>query len=110
MDIGELIKYNREKKGFSITDLAERIGISRSYLSRMEDGERNIKAETLAQIANVLDEPIENFYPDSHKRSFNINKKEVKVLNLDDEELSKFTEEEIMKFIKIGLKQVNKEK
>ncbi|WP_172679223.1 transcriptional regulator [Paenibacillus pini] len=53
-----MLKQLREKKGFSINQLAERAGISNSQISRMENGVRGIpKPPTLKKLAEALDVP-----------------------------------------------------
>jgi len=55
MDIGLEIKLIRERKGISGKELAERLGLSPSQVSRLEKGQRRINAETLRRIAEVLE-------------------------------------------------------
>jgi DNA-binding XRE family transcriptional regulator len=51
----------REVRGFDLTqaELAERIGVSQSYLSIMEHGEGEIGAEVLLSISREFDKSIE---------------------------------------------------
>lgn len=62
-EIGMRIKVIRERKGVSQKDLARWIGISPSYLSQLESGERNIDAHLLAKIGESLKVSIESFFP-----------------------------------------------
>ncbi len=55
MDIGLEIKLWRERKGLSGKELAQRLGLSPSQVSRIEKGQRRVNAETLQKIAEVLD-------------------------------------------------------
>lgn len=103
-DIGQRIREHREKKELSITELADRIGVSRSYLSRMETGERPIKTEILASISDTLGVPIEDFYHKNHKKSINLEGEEVIVIDKNRHHLNKYTDEEILEFIKVGQK------
>lgn len=58
--IGERIKALREKKGYSITKLAELAGVSKSYLSYIERNvQNNPSLQVLAKIAFHLDSNIE---------------------------------------------------
>lgn len=58
--IGERIKSLREKKGYSITRLAELAGVSKSYLSYIERNvQNNPSLQVLAKIAYHLDTNIE---------------------------------------------------
>lgn len=58
--IGERIKSLREKKGYSITKLADLAGVSKSYLSYIERNvQNNPSLQVLAKIAFHLDTNIE---------------------------------------------------
>lgn len=63
--LGKRIRYFREKKGLSQYDLSDRTGISRSYLSRIENGQYNLSLEYLVMIANELAVSIEELLKDS---------------------------------------------
>ncbi|MDX6652053.1 MAG: hypothetical protein QOJ38_834 [Solirubrobacterales bacterium] len=55
--VGSRIKKRREEKGMSATKLAERAGISKSYLSELEGangGAKKPSAELLYEIASAL--------------------------------------------------------
>ena len=54
MEIGKRIEIILEKKGITQRDLANRIGIDESILSRIIKGYRNPKADVLANIATAL--------------------------------------------------------
>ena len=51
---GERIRDIREKKKMTQDRLAEAAGISKGFLSDVENNKRNISARTLLQIANAL--------------------------------------------------------
>ncbi|MGE4613744.1 MAG: helix-turn-helix domain-containing protein [Planctomycetota bacterium] len=53
--IGDLIRSLREEKGVTAKDLAERIGLSASQMSRLESGQRRVNSEVLARIARALE-------------------------------------------------------
>lgn len=108
MSEGKKIREFRERKDISITELARRIGVSRSYLSRMETGERPIKTEMLVQIAKVLDVSIQDFYPEDKVRKIEKNGEEIFVIDKKRHKLDEFTEEEILEFIRLGLEQAKK--
>ncbi|MDF2835881.1 MAG: transcriptional regulator [Paenibacillus sp.] len=58
--IGERIKTLREKKGYSITKLADLAGVSKSYLSYIERNvQNNPSLQVLAKIAYHLDTNME---------------------------------------------------
>ena len=54
MSIGEEIKKNRNEKGFTQDELAEKIGISRNYISDLENNRYTPSVKTLSKIAVVL--------------------------------------------------------
>lgn len=62
-EIGLRVKIIRERKSVSQKDLARWIGLSASYLSQMESGDRNIDAYVLGKIGAALKVGIESFYP-----------------------------------------------
>ncbi|MBQ7644087.1 MAG: helix-turn-helix transcriptional regulator [Spirochaetales bacterium] len=63
--MGKRIKHFREKNGLSQYDLAERTGISRSYLSRIESGQYSLSLDYLVLIANELEVSIDDLLKDS---------------------------------------------
>ncbi len=62
MDIGLEIRLLREKRRMTSKELAERLGVSQSQMSRLESGQRRIDARLLERIANVLGVPPGYFY------------------------------------------------
>lgn len=65
--IGERIKSLREKKGYSITKLADLAGISKSYLSYIERNmQNNPSLQVMAKIAAPLDSNIEYLLGEEH--------------------------------------------
>lgn len=51
---GERIKQIREKKGLTQDQLAEASGISKGFLSDVENNNKNISSQSLLRIANAL--------------------------------------------------------
>jgi transcriptional regulator with XRE-family HTH domain len=51
---GERIKQIREKKGLTQDQLAEAAGISKGFLSDVENNNKNISSQSLLRIANAL--------------------------------------------------------
>lgn len=56
---GPAIRAIREARQISIRQLAERSGLNRGYLSRLESGLAGASGETIARIATTLDVPSE---------------------------------------------------
>jgi transcriptional regulator with XRE-family HTH domain len=53
--LGDRVRQLREEKGWSLTELADRAGISRSYLSQIEQGDSIPTQVKIIQLANALD-------------------------------------------------------
>jgi len=53
------IKLWREHRGLTQQELADRVGISKPYLSQIESGKRQGTVETLSAIARALDVSLE---------------------------------------------------
>ena len=58
MNYGKAIKIVRTAKGFSQSDLANKLGLAPSYISRLEAGSRKPTMETMESIAAKLDVPL----------------------------------------------------
>lgn len=52
--LGTRVRQLRKKKGWSLTDLAEESGVSRSYLSQIERRESTPTQDKIVQLANAL--------------------------------------------------------
>lgn len=57
-DLGESIRVSREERGWTQRYLAEKVGISRSLLSKVEKGTRQLSAEKLNLILDSLQEEV----------------------------------------------------
>ncbi|WP_207487814.1 replication initiation factor domain-containing protein [Enterococcus avium] len=53
-EIGQRIKETREQKGLTQQTLADKVGISRSLLSKFENGSRNLSDEKIQQLFECL--------------------------------------------------------
>ena len=56
--IGTLIQENRQRRGFTQSQLAEALGTSQSAINRIEKGGQNISLEMIARISDVLSHDI----------------------------------------------------
>ena len=54
MQTGQIIRQAREKRRYRLKELAEKSGVSITFLSDIENGRRNPSVETAKKIANVL--------------------------------------------------------
>ncbi|MBO8172210.1 MAG: helix-turn-helix domain-containing protein [Bacillaceae bacterium] len=60
--IGKRIKQKRLEKGLSLSELADRAGVAKSYLSSIErDIQSNPSIQFLEKVARVLDVSVETF-------------------------------------------------
>ena len=62
LDIGLEVKILRERLQMSAKELAERIGLSQSQMSRLEKGQRRIDTRILARIATALEVEPSHFF------------------------------------------------
>lgn len=53
-DVGKRIRRARAHVGLTQAELAEQVGLDRVAMTKIETGERQVKAEELAQIAKVV--------------------------------------------------------
>ncbi len=65
---GEIIKNIRLEKGYTLADLAARIGYTASYLSQLERNLKQPSLEALRKIADGLNTPIITFLMDGNEK------------------------------------------
>lgn len=53
-NIGELMKRQRERKGYSIRTLAKRAGVTASHISRLEAGKRDWSGISVSNLFSIL--------------------------------------------------------
>jgi transcriptional regulator with XRE-family HTH domain len=58
--VGPRLRKVREQRGITLTDVAERTGISKSTLSRLENGQRRPSLELLLPLAQVYRVPLDD--------------------------------------------------
>lgn len=56
--LGAAIKFTRFKRGLSQGELAESLGVTRTAVTEMENGNRNVSIEELCRIAHFTGHPI----------------------------------------------------
>lgn len=60
--IGERIQMLRKRKGLSLTELSQRAGVAKSYLSSIERGlQQNPSIQFLEKVGHVLNVTVEDF-------------------------------------------------
>ena len=102
MNPGHIIEIYRKEKGLTIQELADRIGVSRGQLSRMEKGTRTISEENYVKIADALDISLEELLPKDAVRKIDENGKEGLAISLNPDVLNKYSDEELLNFIRLG--------
>ena len=65
MDIGVRIKQLREAKGYSINKLANKAGVSQSYLRDIELGSKNPTVAFISLLCEQLEISIKDFFNDT---------------------------------------------
>lgn len=65
MNIGERIKFFREKAGLKQTQVAKYLGIDQTYLSKIEANERNVPVELLESLAILFRIDLQDFEKDN---------------------------------------------
>lgn len=68
--VGAKIRQLRKQRGFTQTELAGRIGIQQSDLSRMEKGEYRVSLDTLFRILSEFDMGIGQFFDEVARETF----------------------------------------
>lgn len=66
MDIGERIRYFRTLSGYSVNKLANKAGISQSYLREIEIGGKNPTVQILQDICDTLGVSLKDFFDEEN--------------------------------------------
>ena len=61
MQIGEIVAKYRKAKGLTQEELAAKVNVSRNTIARLEFDTKTPSFEVMAQIANVLECPLDEF-------------------------------------------------
>jgi transcriptional regulator with XRE-family HTH domain len=100
--VGKRIKLLRQQKGVSQEYLGERLGVTRSFISRMENGKRPISLDKIERIADVLDVEVDDLLIDKNE-----------IIKYYDDLIilkEKFTTEELEAMAKFAQTVINKDK
>ena len=62
--VGRNIKKYRQSRGFTLEELADRVGVSTRHIIYIESGTKHVSLELLVGISNTLDIPISAFLED----------------------------------------------
>lgn len=94
--IGPRIRKMRKERKLTQTELASRIGIQQSDLSRMEKGEYRVSLDTLFRILAEFDVSISEFFDDVNQES--MTPKDVQIVS-DYKKLPEEAQREVEAFI-----------
>lgn len=73
-DFGTVLRENQRLSGLSQRQLAEKVGVDFSYISKLENGRQPPPAaETVARLAEVLGCPVEDLLSAAKKMPANLN-------------------------------------
>ena len=61
--IGQSIRLHRTKSGMTLPQLADKAGIAKGNLSKIENHPCNISLETLYRLSEALQIPVKDFLP-----------------------------------------------
>jgi len=59
---GEQLRKLRTERGIRQEELARLAGLDRTYISKIERGERNVSLETVSKLAQALDIPVSHLF------------------------------------------------
>lgn len=62
MRVGLRVKQLRNKLGISQEELADRVGLNRTYITSVESGKRNISIINVEKLANCLNVSLAEFF------------------------------------------------
>jgi transcriptional regulator with XRE-family HTH domain len=82
MTLGERLRFLRQQRGLSASQLAGTVGVSRALISQLERGHANPSIDTLRKIAAALDAPIASFFDDDATAERVVRRKERKTLRI----------------------------
>lgn len=68
-EIGQRIENYRNRKGLTQEELAKLVGLTRTAITQIEQGKRNLTALELYRLSQTLHFPIEEIYSDSFSQS-----------------------------------------
>lgn len=68
-DIGNKIKQIRQHRHLTQQEVADRMGVSRNYISQWESGTRRINADQLIQYAKIVQVTLDYFNDNSPERT-----------------------------------------
>lgn len=70
--LAQAVRAHRESRGLSLGALAQKAGISKTSLSKIEAGQGNPSLEVLNRLANALDVPVGTLFGEAHRPQVHI--------------------------------------
>jgi transcriptional regulator with XRE-family HTH domain len=83
--VGQKIRQIRKSRHLTQADLASRIGVTQSDLSRMENGEYKVGLDTLFRILQVFELSMSRFFEEPSAASAEVAEETVESVRLEDE-------------------------
>ncbi|MFC4077533.1 helix-turn-helix domain-containing protein [Salinithrix halophila] len=84
MEIGQRLKQHRLEKGYSLQELSDRSGVSRSMLSKIERGEKNPTINLLCEIVEALQITISQVIDEPTQREVIVTRKDKRPVLYDE--------------------------
>jgi transcriptional regulator with XRE-family HTH domain len=88
MELGIRLRARRQELGLSLRDLADRVGLTASFLSQIERGLASPSIESLRKISDALEVPIFHFLVEPDIKSPVVRRNERALLKLPDSNLT----------------------
>lgn len=66
--VGNKIKYYRELRGMTQTEIAQKLSTTRQTISRYENGERKANQDILFDLSDILGVSINDFFPETKEK------------------------------------------
>ncbi len=76
LNVGLHVRATRKRKGWTLSQLAERLGISIGTLSAIENDKVSINIDLLFSLSNLFGEPVEALLPDTDTAHFHITRRD----------------------------------
>ena len=67
--LGERLRAFRERRGLTLQEVASRSGLSRSYLSELENGKKQPSIKALEALADALNVALDALIPDGGREA-----------------------------------------
>lgn len=67
-DLGHRLRAVRRARGYTLSEVAQRCGMSKSFLSMLETGKSDVSAHRLQRLAAVYDLTVSDLLPDERSR------------------------------------------